>query len=316
MNKLNILWCKIDTSSRVAGHFDYLLDELNKVSNLTILTKKLSCPPGTYQNKVIEGQITYDPVIDNSNEFDCVIISQAFAFLEDWNKFDVPVFMLFEDQHVNARYQLKMAIDNDWIVLHRYQLKDFNNDLNGLLKKSIWFPHSVNIDIFKDYGLSKQYNLLQTGAIYPIYKIRNTVKSYFERNPYKGYRYIPRPNDFTGGRKWPVGVDYAKELNKAWFVLCCGAEVEYSVMKFFEIPSCASVIYSNYFDELGDLGFIPDKNMVVIDISNITGQIESLLQDKDNLRQIIKNGQDLIISNYTTKIQAKNMIELLREWMI
>jgi hypothetical protein len=131
--------------------------------------------------------------------------------------------MIYEDQHATAKKQLEFAIKKKWIVLHRYQLKPFNNDINHLVHKHYWLPHSVNIDMFKDYGLKKEYVLLQTGALGNIYELRQYIDSYFKRCKYDGYKRIKRPDEYINGKKfsnekkWPLGADYAKELNKAWF---------------------------------------------------------------------------------------------------
>ncbi len=312
-DKLNILWCKIDTSTRVEGHFDHIIHELEKKCNVTILTRDLKgVHPATFQTMVINKKIILDSIITNTEQYDCIILAHPFAFNEDWNKINIPIFTLLEDQHDKARFQVKMSIKYNFNVLHRYKLKPFNDDLNIQIKNHKWFPHAVNDNIFKDYGLSKQYDLLQIGAIYPIYKIRNLVKKYFDINPYKGYKYIIRPKE-TDKVKWPIGVDYAKELNKAWFVLCCGADVKYPVMKYFEIPLCGSIVYGDYFEELGELGFIPDKNMIVIDKNNIKGQLDHLLLNKDNLKEIIYNGKELIKSRHTLKTRVNDLINIINK---
>jgi spore maturation protein CgeB len=83
-------------------------------------------------------------------------------------------------------------------------------------------------------------------------------------------------------------------------------------MKYFEIPACGSIIYGEYFDELGDLGFIPDENMIVVDKSDIIGQLNYLMEDKDNLKRLIQNGKDLIHSRHTTKIRAEELVDIIK----
>jgi len=310
--KKKILWCKIDTSYRVAGHYDHIIKELTHLCDLTIINKSLDgIHPWEYQLKRKNGEIIPDSVIKNPNDYDAIIISQAFAYNEEWDQIKTPVFMILEDQHNNARYNIQLAIANKWIILNRYKLKDFNDDLNQKIEKSIWFPPSVNIDIFKDYGLEKQYKLLQIGAIYKIYELRNYVKEYFDKNKWDGYRYIKRPNEFKDDKIWPIGIDYAKELNKSYFVLCCGATVKYPVMKYFEIPACKSIIYGDYFDELGDLGYIPNENMIIIDRDNIKEQIEMMISDSTNIEKIKNNGYNLIHDNHTTVIRAKELLNII-----
>jgi len=317
--KLNILWCKMNTSNRVAGHLHHIIDELKQHSNVTLLkidTKNEH--PATlyrkYQNNIYKNdKVNY--IIENQYKYDVIIIQHSLLFKGKWEDVKIPVFMLFEDQQGDInRDQLKMAIKYKWTVLHKYQLKHFNNDLNNQIYKHIWFPHSVNDKIFKDYHLDKDVFLLQTGAIYKVYETRNFIKNFFENGKFGNnwYRYIPRPKE-TDSVKWPIGVDYAKEINKSYMTVCCGSKLEYSVMKYFEIPLCGSIVFGDYFDELRDLGFKPNINMIEIDKDNFEEQLHSIRGNKNFLNDVMINGMNLIKDNYTNKICAIKLIKLINE---
>ena len=316
---INVLWMKMDTSDRVASHLnnEYLEDELSKLCNLDIHRENIGNQhPSHFQNNAIRNK-NYDLswLIKKQNEYDAIIIRHPFAFnTDDWKNVNVPVFMMLEDQHGdNNRYSIQMGIKYGWIVLTRYELKDFNNDLNQQIKKHYLYPHYIDDDIFKDYGLEKERVVLQTGALYKVYACRNALKSSFEKENLseKYYKYIPRPKE-TDVVKYPIGVDYAKEINKSWFTICCGSTYRYPVMKYFEIPACGSIIYGHYFDDLEKLGFIPDENMIVADLSSPKKQIDSLMQDKDNLLRIIENGKSLIKERYTKKMGAKVLLQIIK----
>jgi hypothetical protein len=142
------------------------------------------------------------------------------------------------------------------------------------------------------------------------------VNNYFDELKKKlgsnWYRYIPRPKE-TDKEKWPIGIDYAKEINKAWLTLCCGSRMQYPVMKYFEIPAAGSIVYGDYFDELGELGFIPDENMIVIDKTDIMGQLHSIRGNKNFMNDIIYNGKELIRTRYSMEKGAERLIRLIMD---
>jgi len=317
--KLNILWCRVNTDDRVAGHLHYIVDEVKTQSNLTVFERDVKKHPAKYQQEMLSisgDNVNIDRIIDNQCDYDCIIIQHSFAFsTTKWDKINIPVFMLYEDQHDdNNRYQLELAIKYGWVVLSRYKLKDFNDDINKKVKKCLWLPHNINTDVFKDYNLEKERMVLQTGAIYSVYETRVFINNFFKNEKLSDnwYRYIKRPKE-DDKNKWPVGVDYAKEINKSWLTVCCGSKYEYPVMKYFEIPACNSIIYGDYFDELGDLGFIPDENMIVVDKTDIMGQLHSLRANKNFLYDIMHNGKNLIKEHYTIKNGVLKLIQHLRD---
>jgi len=321
LKRLKILWCKMDTSKRVAGHYEHLIKSVDKISNLNVFRKNIgNYHPAIFQQNIMAGNIKDDDVdyiIRNQHKFDCIVITQSFAFKGAWEDVTIPVFMVLEDQHgENNRYQIRQAIKYGWYILTRYQPKSFNDDINDKVKKWIWYPHSVNTEIFNDYGLEKEIVLLQTGAIYPVYETRVFVNNYFNELKKKlgsnWYRYIPRPKE-TDKEKWPIGIDYAKEINKAWLTLCCGSRMQYPVMKYFEIPAAGSIVYGDYFDELGELGFIPDENMIVIDKTDIMGQLHSIRGNKNFMNDIIYNGKELIRTRYSMEKGAERLIRLIMD---
>ena len=81
-------------------------------------------------------------------------------------------------------------------------------------------------------------------------------------------------------------------------------------MKYFEIPASKSLLVSNFFDELGDLGFIPDENMVAIDYENLDSQMKRL---RTSYESIAQKGYDLIREKHSTIARAKELIEWLRK---
>ena len=317
-NKLNILWCKIDTSKRVANHYDDLLVELKKLCNVDILVQGLqNLHPATFQQKCLSHDIKREQIVKNhinqaNKTYDFIVCANYFAFNnEKWDKITIPKAVLFEDQHGNNNHQqMNEILTNEWVVLHRYQFNQFYKNISEKIK-CIWFPHSVDTTKFRNYRQPKIYDILQTGATYACYESRNLVKKVLMGDP--RYHNIPRPKENIDD-PWPTGIDYAKELNKAYMNVCCGSIYQYPVMKYFEIASCNSVVYGDYFPELGDLGFKVFENMIEIPKTEqeIKLQLKFLLKNKNRLNIIAKNGQELIKKRHTTKKRAKELVEIIK----
>jgi len=312
---IKILWCKIDTSQRVASHYDDILNALSNECHIDVVTQSLQGEhPAVFQKKCLNNTIKRDTVVHNQlidNDYDFIICANLFAFNnEDWSKIDIPKAALLEDQHgENNKRLVDDMIKDNWIVLHRYKLKKFHTDLSDHVK-CIWFPHSVNIKKFRDFKQRKRYDILQTGALYKVYETRHFIKNIFRNDP--RYKIIPRPKE-NDKNAWPVGREYSKELNKAYLNVCCGSIYEYPIMKYFEIPASGSVIFSDWFDELKDLGFKPYENMIVIDKKNVKNQVKLLLENKKRLLEIAENGYNLIHEKHTTNQRAKDLVNIIKK---
>jgi hypothetical protein len=312
---LKILWCNIDRSHRVAKHFDSLLKQVKRVANVTVLTHGVGDDhPMVFIEKVINGKIKVEHIITDHikghKDYDCIVTDSLFAFMqEDWDAINIPKFMILEDQHGDiAKKTVEFSIKNNIKILHRYQFNKFFTDVPDQIK-CVWFPHSVDVDVFKDYGLKKEFSVLQVGALYKMYTIRNEVVKSLKNTQL--LKQITRPVE-TSKTPWPVGVDYAKLINQACLTVTCGADVQYPVMKFFEIGACNSVIYSSYFPELKDLGFIPNINMLEVDRDNIHSQVKTILGHKNRLNELSMNSLRLIQERHTTVIRARELIEILK----
>ncbi len=130
-----------------------------------------------------------------------------------------------------------------------------------------WLPHHAYDEIYQDYQLSKNRNILLTGSVledfYPLramMQMRLKNRPDFVHYPHPGYRKI-RENE----KNVFVGQNYAKELNRSKIVLTCDSVFKYPLMKYFEITACNALLLASYSKELGDLGFIPGVNFVAID---------------------------------------------------
>lgn len=306
---MRVLWLTTDRSQRVANHFDDFRNAFCRVADTAVMySPSFDMRPNPLYEEYRKGDRQYKPQLqDINNQYDIIVCDAFFLWMfEDWSNIDIPTAIIIEDQHGTVPpAQIQFAIEHDFIIIHRYK---FDRDMPV---RTIWSPHSVNIDIFKDYGQKKEYGLLQTGATHNIYETRQLVNKSLKGQSI--FHQIERPKEYVADQ-WPVREGYSKQLNKAWMSLCCGATVQYPVMKFFEIPASGSVIYTDYFSELGDLGFIPNVNMVQINKSNILNQVEALVNEMPHrLIEIAQEGYDLIHERHTNEIRCVELCNQLKD---
>jgi len=316
MSKLNILWASIDRSYRVAGHFDDLKFEFKKLANIKEISHNPNGEyPGAWIKKILDGKIKLNKIVEkelnSGNNYDAIFCDSLFAYgNENWKSINIPKFMILEDQHSYVpKMQVDLAKKYNFICLHRYQLNKFHKNLNNHIK-CIWFPHSVNTKIFKDYHLDKNIGILQYGAISKVYETRNFAKNHFSN--YKFYKFIKRPKE-TDKVKWPIRDDLARLINSSNMSVACGSIYQYPVMKYFEIPACGSIIFGEWFHELAELGFKRNFNFVELNRGKYDTQINNLLKNKERLNIYSKNGLKLIQKRHSNVIRAKDLDRIIRK---
>ena len=266
----------------------------------------------SYEGGILRGEIFNMPkVLDPNyvNEFSIIVSDNFFPFMfEDWDKITIPRVMILEDLHQLLYEKLvSERIGYDAVFTKYYDAFEESYDV---VVPYYHLPHCISNEIHKDYKQEKEYDFLMTGAYGGCYVLRDIVleklrnKSYFHRIERKLNREMA----------WPYGVDYCKEINKAWISLATTSTFKYTIAKFFEIPACGTALIGNYIPELGRLGFIPDENFIRIENDyDIEGIVENWLGDKEKLKSIIKNGYDMVHKRHNVDQRAKEFISFCEE---
>lgn len=303
-----ILWCTIDRSYRTARHFDDFRNAVSSIIEVHTLEHKLPVMPGIFESKnmvmptVVTEQLEKD-------DYDFIVCDAIFAFYnEPWSDIDIPKYVIIEDQHnPGPQKQIDFIRGKDFTIFHRYEFNDTHQEYMDD-ENCIWFPHSVNTNIFKDYGLEKEYGVLSVGVINDrVYKHRYRAHKALKSEYF--YKRWKRPCD-TADDKWPIREDYAREINKARLTISGGSIFNYPVMKYFEIPACRSVLFSNWFDELGELGFEPDLNMLVME-DDIPQQVREILKNEEKMNDISQRGLELIIERHSNEVRAEEFVKMI-----
>jgi len=315
---MNILWCTIDRSTRVAGHFDMLQEAVAGLVDVTFIRKSTEgLLAHVFGNLVMSGikgcEESIIPLLESSRkDFDFIMCDAIFAFPKDrWKEIGIPKAVLLEDLHgSNPAQQVQLCLEHEInTVFHRYNLalEDSHPDLIKSGCRRIWFPHCVDTDMFRDHG-TKSLGALMVGVTAPqYYPTRSKAVSLLKDKPY--FKHVERPAETPHlEKKYPVGKDYAALLSSAKLSITGGSIYHYPVMKYFEIPASNTLLVSDWFPELGLLGFEPEKNMVVADLDNLSQQVEWWLSHDEERERVSQNGYEFIRKYHRVDIRAKQLV--------
>lgn len=135
-------------------------------------------------------------------------------------KFRQDLWQLYESKERN--------IDSEYdFVILRY---DDKKTVNGLLcpeVKKYYIPHHQDYDMFKDWGLEKEYDMILFGnhsfrKLYPFrWKMFKMLRREMCNNDKYTVKYIPHPGYTDASAKKAIrGAELSKEINKSWLCLC------------------------------------------------------------------------------------------------
>jgi hypothetical protein len=266
------------------------------------------------QKRALHPAIRLDIV---NNNYDFLITDFPYMFFtEPYSKIKIPKICIVEDtgNAVNTNYIKKISECGFDALFCRYRQEflKYQKSYVNKFNKLEWLPWGVNLDIFKDYGLEKEYDVTMAGYHFPPYYYYRYMafdiledKKYFTELPHLGY---------FEKEDGVYGEDYAKFLNKSKISITCGMVYNRPVMKFYEIPASRTLLVANMFKELSELGFKHNENMVVMDLDNLDKQMKDLIADDDMRNEITDNGYKFVRENHSVDIRAKQFIEELKSW--
>lgn len=315
---MKILWLATDRSKRVANIFGPLQKELSKIADVHFVYRQLGQLPKKWQSVYTKGIKKPPKLINakNANNYDFIMVDAPFAFLdEDWDKIKTRKGVLIEDQHGDVLEYTKKYVNNGFDVF----FTRYNNILERhpwLENQNIkWLPHGFDPKVFKNYSCMRNYDCLMVGRIQPkVYPIRWKAHRQLS-NSSVCYNRVERPEENTSMQlRWPTNGEYAHLISCSKITFACMSIFKYPVMKFFEIPACNSALFADYNNELEDLGFKPDVNMVSLNgVDNIVELVKGWLNSPKELRELSQNGYDMVHENHTASVRARQLVDYLEE---
>ncbi|MFD1065861.1 glycosyltransferase [Oceanobacillus locisalsi] len=300
MKKLKLLFMTRDDQSYTVPASYYFIQELQKTTDLYV----------SHQSGEIEkilDSIPFKPDFIYFNDY----LENGSPVITGLKNLRVPFAVGLHDLHFHKPLRKAMIEKENIQHVFTFYRDKFKQWYPEFTSRMHWLPHHAHEDIYQDYQLKKDKNILLTGSVledfYPLRAIMQMrLKNRFDfiHYPHPGYRKVKadEKNVF-------VGKEYAKELNRSKIVLTCDSVFKYPLMKYFEITACNALLLASYSKELGDLGFIPGVNFVAIDELCFEEKIDYYLNHEAERKQIAHNGMMLTKENHTTKKRAEAFLK-------
>jgi len=326
---MKILFLTVDRKNVVTKHWGWLQNALAEIADVHFVKIPLNdMKAGQFARKCCLGEISVKPIEQLKQKYDFILTDSNFAFKNNpWGEIKTPRGMIIQDLHYNKKdpkpkenpyLMIEIAKKQHWdIIFHRYRypILEWFPELDKI-SKLVWLPHCIDVNMFNDRKIEKKYDVLMTGyhfdEYYPFrHKAHELLKGYdyyteIERPPETGYK------DNT---RWPMAHDFSKVLNQAKICITSGSKLNYLILKYYEMAASNTCIFSNWFDELEDIGFIPNENIVVMNFDNLDGQIKWWLENDKERKRVSQNAYNLVMSRHTADIRAKELLKTCEDFV-
>ncbi|SES93163.1 Glycosyl transferases group 1 [Salinibacillus kushneri] len=298
---VNILFIAEDTSGLLYKNFSYLEEELSKIVNIKIWRKS-----GHIRSilKKIEMAPDFILILNDIDRRMSPVI-RGLAHIE------IPTGLFVNDVHRFTKLRKNYVDKNQISYLFPVVRDKFIETYPEYRKKMKWFPHGVNIELFRDYGIEKDIPLLMTGAVNNDYPLRQIIVEAYEGQPgfihhrHPGYRRYREEEE----KQYMIGKQYAKELNRAKIMFTSPSVYYYPVLKYFEALASKTLLLAPTFKELEDLGFVPDVHFVPIHKHNFKEKAAYFLKNEEERIKIAEQGYQFVRNHHSIQVRARQLVK-------
>jgi len=302
MDRLKLLVLCRDDSRYLVQASHYFMQELAKETDL-----RISHASGSIR-EIIEA-MDFEPEFVYLHDY-YEIESHKLTGLKELKQ---PYAVRLHDLHFDIEGRRQLLTDEGVQHVFTYYRDRFIEWYPEHASNMIWNPHHVNPEVFYDYQLDRNIDILLTGAMFSnIYPLRIDYLNRFWGRP--GFLYVPHPGyiQFKEGESHPHGGEnFAKLLNQAKICVTCDSVYKYPLMKYFEITACNSLLMAPSSQELRDLGFVPGENFVEVDETNFEEKVNYYLEHEDERLRIARSGMQMAHERHTTKQRVKEFVAAL-----
>ncbi|MBH0155664.1 glycosyltransferase [Fictibacillus sp. 5RED26] len=303
MSKLNILFISKNTSQFIDKSSHYLYQELQKHVNVEVWSEHASI-------QYILSRVQRKPDFILFND----IHKNYSPFINGLETLNVPSGMIVHDLHYNPKLRERIMKLSCIKVLFPHYKEAFIQTFPSLSDKVHWFPHHVNENVFKDYQITKETDVLMVGANYPhLYPLRAKIMQ--EMQTFSGFKTFKHPGyrDIKAHEKEIIsGAEYAKEMNAAKLFITCDSIYQYPLLKYFEVLASNTLLLAPGSPELNELGFIDGQTFVQIDLNNYKEKITYYLANEIERNVIARQGYEMVHERHTSSKRALEMIHKIQ----
>lgn len=248
-------------------------------------------------------------------------INQYTPFLLDLDGVDIPIIGFVGD-HYNF-------IDNTESALHK---KNFFKKIpiacmvsayphtNNIVSQSlgnpnlpfIYLPWAISSDVFRDIKLNRKSDIACMGAMtQDKYPFRNIVRNWLENQ--KDIKLYKRKR--AKGKSDHDAQAFNLALNKCYAAFTCASSMNYTLMKYFEIPAAGNLLFAETTEALNELGFEDRVHYIAVNQSNYKELITYYLkgEGRKEAEAIRTQGYSFIHKYHTWEIRIKIFLEELEK---
>ena len=263
-------------------------------------------------------------IVRNQNP-DVILIDGFFPLSAVWKNLDkikIPKAIIIHDAHYKLQEQLDYIKRNKIdlclsVCKFVFRSSIFRKwvDANKTVNFG-WLPHAVNIDVFRDYGLERIWDVVSSGSYdKKVYPFRVKIKNTLERT--KDIKFLmPKHARFDLIKGKPsshilIRENYAKFLSQSKIFLFGSSIYNYPAAKYFEGMGSNTLVMAPLPNDATDLHFIPDENFIEVNEKNFLEKIHYYLKRDDERYQIALRGMETVRKYHTVQKRAKQLINYL-----
>jgi hypothetical protein len=183
----------------------------------------------------------------------------------------------------------------------------------GLGTRQIPILHSswaVDPLLFAPQERRRRYDIASLGAhTAGKYPFRIAVREYLESQD--ELRFFPRQR-MPGGHDGPR---FARTLNRLRSCFTCASVYRFTVMKYFEIPACGTLLFGEPTEATGALGFRDGENFVAVTPADFREKFHYYLRQapEETVTRISQAGRQLIEALHTWDVRATELLTMFRQ---
>ncbi|MED4403225.1 glycosyltransferase [Metabacillus fastidiosus] len=305
---LNLLMIADDTSAALNRNYYYLEEELKKLTNLMIWRES-----GRLGKIISKLPVNPDFILIIND-----IGKGISPVIKDFHTVNIPTGLIVNDVHRFTELRRNFIKRNGNLYIFSVVRDKFYEIYPEYKHRMKLFPNFVNTNLYKDYRLNRNIDLLMMGAVNEVYPLRKAILTAYENDPNFIYHEHPGYRNFKKSEEneLPLGEKYVMEINRAKLFFTCPSIYYYPVKKYFEVLACKTLLLAPTFKELEDLGFLPDYHFVAIDSSNFKEKAHYYLFNKKERERIAENGYHFVNEEHSVGRRARGLLNMIESILL
>jgi glycosyltransferase involved in cell wall biosynthesis len=180
----------------------------------------------------------------------------------------------------------------------------------------VWAPNAVDTEIFRDYGLEKDTDIILYGALNPeFYPFRARLAAILNRQREFRFRHIPHPGYYppAGAEDTVIsGERLSRRINGCWIGIATSSIYRCLLEKYLEISASCALVAGDMPDSArGAFGDDYVDLQPVDSDDTIIAKLRWALADKDRLRARIDAARFRVSKSYSTDAFAERVLGTL-----